>query len=142
MANGFDLEGLSSPLIVLGGLYYAGENQRKYTGGMDGIDILAGGFGGASAQWAGSQVQDLIGSDMLTDSLSQALVGAGLSEFGDQVPYNNAMARGIHINVAQQAISNSGFAAGDLFGDFLGNGGSSTQTQTQTATQTTNEVTV
>jgi len=142
MANGFNMGDLSSPLLVLGGLYYAGENKRKFTGGMDGLDILAGGFGGASAQWAGGQVQDLVGMDMLTDELSQALVGAALSEYGDQVPYNRAMARGIHLNVAQQTISDAGFAAGDLFGDILGGGGSSTNTTTTTQTQTVNEVSV
>lgn len=130
-----DISGLSSPLIVLGGLYWTGENKRQYTGGMDGIDILAGGFGASSAQWAGEQVQNLAGTDTLTPLLSQALVGAGLSEYGDMVPYNDAMARGIHLNVAQQAFGEAGFTAGDFMGDVMGGNGGS-----QNATQSTQEV--
>jgi len=136
--NGLNIGGLGDPLIVLGGLWWAGNNKRKFTGGMDGVDILAGGFGASSAQWAGEQVMNLTGGDTLTPLLSQALAGAAVSEFGDPIPENEAMARGIHLNVAQQAFSDAGFSAGQLIGDLgLGgivggngdNGGDQTQAQ-------------
>lgn len=143
MANG--ISGLSSPLVVLGALWYAGENRREFTGGMDGIDILAGGFGASSAQWAGEQLQNAVGGDTLTPLLSQALVGAGVSNYGGMIPQNQAIARGIHLNVAQQAFSDAGFAAGDLLGDIGGIGGgnggnsgnSGTEAQDMSANQNT-----
>lgn len=125
MANGLD--SLSSPLVVLGGLWWAGENKRNFTGGANGMDLLAGGFGASSAQWGGEQLRGIVGGDTLTENLSQALFGVLVSNFGDPIPQNDAIARGIHYNVAQQAFSEAGLAAGDLIGDVgLGGGAGGT----------------
>lgn len=117
---------LDSPLVTLGALFIAGNSSsgREYTGGETGKGLLAGGFAGASAEWAGDQLQGQIGSDTMTDELAQAVVGAGLSKWGDPIPQNNAMSRGILYNVAAQGVQGAGLAAQDLAGDVnLGGGG-------------------
>lgn len=116
---------LDSPLLTLGALFVAGQDSRgrKFTGGESGKGLIAGGFGGASADWAGSQLQNLTGGNSaLTDELAQALAGAAISRFGDPIPQNNAIARGIHYNVAAQAATQAGLEAGSLFGGFMDGG--------------------
>lgn len=122
---------LDSPLVPLVAYWIAGNDSkgRKFTGGESGKGLVAGGFGGASAEWAGSQLQGVVGADSMTPQLAQALAGAGVSWAGRQsgslpTGLTNATARGIHYNVAAQAASDVGLEAGQLFGNLTGGGGS------------------
>lgn len=126
----------ASGVPLLAGMFLAGNhNKRGFSGrdltaGLTGKQVLAGGFGAASSEWAGNQLQNKTGMG-LTSELSQALVGAGLSAAGrrsDALPSSvtNPMAAGIMYNVASQAFSQAGLAAGDLAGG-LGGGSASTQ---------------
>lgn len=110
---------LDSPLVTLGALFIAGNDEtgRQYTGGETGKGLLAGGFGSASAQWGGNQLQNYVGEESMTDELAQAVVGGALSKWGDPIPQNNAMARGILYNVARQGVEDSGMSAGEIIGD-------------------------
>lgn len=118
---------LESPLLTLGALYLAGQDERgrQFTGGESGRGLLAGGFAASSSNYLVDQARSLTGlqSDALTDELAQALIGAGISRFGDPIPMNNAMARGIHYNVADDAFTKAGITLGDIAGDVT-NGGS------------------
>lgn len=136
----------AGPVIPLAGLFLAGNSStgRQFTGGEGGKQYLAGGFAGASSQWAVDQLRSTAGLDSSTvpDELGQAVLGAALSRYGGMVPQNKAMARGIHYHVATQAMNDLGVTAGDLFGDFTGgnggNGGTNNQVRTQTVPQTHN----
>lgn len=124
---------LDSPLITLGALFLAGQDSRgrPFMGGESGKGYLAGGFAGASADWASDQVRSAAGVDQtqVSDELLQALIGAGVSRFGDPIPQNNAMARGILYNVSASAFGRAGLAAGDLVGDLTGGGTQGAPTQ-------------
>lgn len=127
---------LDSPLVTLGALFVVGQNDRgrQFTGGETGKGLIAGGFGGASAEYLGDQISDLAGGDLpLNDALGQAVAGAAISRFGDPIPQNNAIARGIHYNVATQMVQETGLGLGDLVGDVTNggsNGGSTSGTPT------------
>ena len=133
---------LDSPLVTLGALYFAGNRGVRGSGPLSGISggesgkgLIAGGFGGASAEWAGDQVTGLAGDSLpVSDVLGQAIAGAALSKFGGMIPQNKAMARGIHYNAATQAMQEIGLSAGDLIGDVTGGGGSTSSTSSTTST--------
>ena len=118
---------LDSPMLTLGAMFIAGQDERgrPFTGGESGKGLLAGGFGGASAEYAADQVRSLTGLDTSTasDELMQVLVGAAVSKYGDPIPQNNAIARGIHYNAATQAFQDAGLGLGNLAGDITGGGG-------------------
>lgn len=123
---------------LLAGLFLAGNHNKKsgfsgrdLTAGLTGKQVLAGGFGAASSEWAGGRLQSATGVG-LTNELSQALVGAGISAAGrrsDMIPSSvaNPVAAGIMYNVAGQAFGQAGLDAGSLAGGF--GGGGSTQAQ-------------
>lgn len=114
---------LDSPIVTLGALFLAGNSAPEFTGGETGRGLVAGGFGGASAEWLGTQVNNLAGGNLpVSTHLGQALAGAAISRWGDPIPQNNAIARGIHYNTATQMAQELGLSAGDLFGDFMGGG--------------------
>lgn len=130
---------LDSPLIPLAGLYMAGQSSkgRKYTGGESGKGMLAAGFAASSGEWAANQALNAAGmSGTISNSLAQALIGAGISRYGGAVPANRAMARGVMYNVAGNAFTELGADAGSLFGDMFGGGGGGSQTA-QTASAAT-----
>lgn len=153
MANGT----FNSPLVTLGAIWLAGNNERgrDFTGGLNGKSLLAGGFGAASAEWAGDQVSSLTGGNMVGDQMSQVLAGAAISYAGrntSMVPssWSNPIAAGIHYNVVGQAFNEVGADAGSLFGGFMGGGGgggggqqqSTQQAQTNGSMSTSNRVTL
>lgn len=115
------------PILTLGGLFVAGNRMPEFTGGESGMNILAAGFAGSSADFLVDEARSTLGIDTSTvsDELAQALIGAGISRYGDPIPRNNAMARGIHYDVAMQAIDEAGFSLDQLVGGSLFNGGSS-----------------
>lgn len=131
---------LDSPLIPLAGLYMVGQNSkgRKYTGGESGKGMLAAGFAASSGEWAANQALSATGmSGTISNSLAQALIGAGISRYGSAVPANRAMARGVMYNVAGNAFTELGADAGSLFGDIMGGGGGQTsQTASASTAQT------
>lgn len=120
---------LSSPFVTLGALWVAGNRDdfRKFTGGETGRGLVLGGVGAASAEWAGTQLTNATGmSGTLGPELAQALAGAAVSAGGRKVDadrFTNPVARGIMYNAAQQAASQAGLSAGQLFGDLTGGGG-------------------
>lgn len=126
---------LESPLLTLGALWFVGNDERgrQFTGGATGNSLLWGGFGGASAEFLGQQLQNATGGGgALNDELAQALAGAGISRFGDVLPVvnHNAVARGIMYNVATQSAQDAGVSLDNLLGGTgLTNGGSNGGTQ-------------
>lgn len=108
-----------TPIITLGGLFLAGNRAPEYTGGETGMNLVAGGFASASADWAVNQTRSTLNIEESTvsDELAQAILGAGMSRFGEPIPRNNAMSRAILYDVAQQGVAEAGFAMGDLMGD-------------------------
>jgi hypothetical protein len=127
---------LDSPLVTLGALFMVGQNDRgrQFTGGETGKGLIAGGFGGASAEYLGQQVSDLAGGQLpVSDALGQAMAGAAISRFGDPIPQNNAIARGIHYNVATQMVQETGLGLGDMLGDVTGGTSSSSGSTTSNA---------
>ena len=132
---------LDSPAVTLGALYLAGQAGVKgdgmfsgISGGESGKGLIAGGFGGASAEWFGDQVTGLAGDTLpVSDVLGQALVGAAISKYGGMVPQNKAIARGIHYNAATQSVQELGLAAGDIFGDLTGGSGGTSSSPVQSA---------
>ena len=124
---------LESPLLTLGALYLAGQDDRgrRFTGGESGKGLLAGGFAAGSSQFVVDEVRSMAGLDSsaLSDELAQALLGAGIARFGGPIPQSNAMARGIHYNVAEQAFTQAGVTLGDFLNG--GSGGSTSQTRTR-----------
>ena len=118
---------LDSPMLALGALFLAGQDDRgrQFTGGESGKGILAGGFASSSAQFAVDELRNLAGLDSsaVSDELAQALVGAGISRFGDPIPQNNAMARGIMYSVADQSFTQAGWTLGEFAGDITNGGG-------------------
>lgn len=119
---------LDSPIVTLGALAVAGNSSRgrQFTGGESGKGLLAGGFAASSSEYVADQARSMAGIDTtsVSDELMQALLGAGVSRFGDPIPMNNAMARGIHYNVATQAFQDAGLSLGNLVGDVTDGGGS------------------
>ena len=127
---------LDSPLIPLAGLYLVGQNSkgRRYTGGESGKGMLAAGFAASSSEWAAGQALSATGmGGTISNSLAQALLGAGVSRYGGAVPANRAMARGVMYNVAANAFTELGADAGSLFGNIGGGDGSQTATQSASA---------
>lgn len=130
---------LDSPALTLGALYLVGQEERgrEFTGGESGRGLLAAGFAGSSSEYAANQIRNAVGVDStsVSDELMQALVGAGISRFGDPIPMNNAMARGIHTNVAIQAFQDAGLSLGNIAGgDLLGGDGGGSQSVRQVNT--------
>lgn len=130
-------------ILPLGALFLAGNSQkgRQFTGGEGGKQYLAGGFAASSSDWAINQLRNAAGLDssQVPDALAQALLGMGISKWGGMIPQNNAMARGIHYNVASESFSQMGLTAGDLAGDVSTSGANtSASLNTQNVTHTSN----
>lgn len=124
-------------ILPLGALFLAGNSQegRQFTGGEGGKQYLAGGFANASADWAVDEIRNAAGLDssQVPDALAQAVLGMGLSKWGDPIPQNNAMARGIHYGVATESFENMGLTLGNLSDDVTTqNTGTTTPTQSVT----------
>lgn len=118
---------LDSPILTLGALFMAGNSSegRNFTGGETGKGLIAGGFASSSAQTVVDGARKMAGLEesAVSDELAQALLGAGLSRFGGPIPQNNAMARGIHYNVAHEAFTKAGWTLGEM----MNGGGGGTQ---------------
>lgn len=128
---------------LLGGLAIAGEMYPDATGGLNAKNLLAGGFGAASAQYMGDEITSRLGMQM-SSPLAQAIAGAGISVAGrnvDAVPSSitNPMAAGVHYNVAQQAFNQAGLDLGSLVGS-VGGGGGNGGTQSMPVQQSTPQV--
>lgn len=135
---------LDSPVIPLAGLYLAGQSRkgRTFTGGESGKGMLAAGFAASSSDWAANQLLSAANmSGTVSNSLAKALIGAGISRYGDPIPAHRAMSRGIMYNVASEAFTELGADAGSLFGS-IGGGSGSSGVPTRTATTSVQPETV
>ena len=112
------------PVLPLGALFLAGSSQRgrQFTGGEGGKQFVAGGFAAGSAEFVANEALSMAGIDNVPDELAQAGLAAVLSKYGNAIPQNKAMARGIHYNVATQALQDLGVTAGDLMDGGLSTG--------------------
>lgn len=135
---------------MLAGLYLAGEHNkqgkplnsisgRDFVGGLNGKNLLAGGFGASSAQYLGDQVNGRLGMNMSSE-MAQAIAGAGISVAGrtmDVDEYTDPIAAGTMYNVARQAFGAANLDLGSLAGQVGGGGSTQSTSVNQSASSPT-----
>lgn len=117
----------ASGLPMLAAMYVAGEHNKRgkplnsisgrdFVGGLNGKNLLAGGFGASSAQYLGDQVNGRMGVNMSSE-MAQAVAGAGISVAGrtmDVDEWTDPIAAGTMYNVARQAFGAANLDLGSL----------------------------
>lgn len=110
-----------APVAVIGGFALAGESRRgrRYTSGLRGTHVIAGGYGAGSGRWIGGELSSLVndsaGQTILTNELAQALAAGALSRtVGRRDPHVRAFTTGLMFNAMGDAFSALNATPGQL----------------------------